>query len=447
MDAKKRELILNGDMRKVLIVLALPIMLGNLIQTAYNITDTYFVSRLGDIEVASVGFVWNLIFLIISLGLGLSVAGRSMIAQYVGADDEESAKQTAGQMFSFMATLGIGFSIIFYILAPYIIRLMGAEGELYRYSLQYLRIILLGMPFQYLFFSFNAIKNGRGDMVTPMIISAVAVVLNIILDPICIFVLDWGVPGAAIATTTARILISIVIMAMLYMGKFGLKLRLPDFKFHKETIVKMLKIGVPVSLGQATAALGFTIMTAMVKSFGEMTLTAYVIGSRVNSVVLMPLMGIGWALTTVAGQNIGAGKIDRVRQGFRTSIAYSLLFALVGGSLMALATSGIVKIFSDNPTVIEQGTYFLYVIIFALPTMGIFQTLIGIFQGTGHTKFSSMLMIGRLWVLRIPMILLFKNFTSFEEKSVWYSIILSNIVVCIVGIIGYLSGLWKKKTI
>lgn len=447
MDAKKRELILNGDMRKVLIVLALPIMLGNLIQTAYNITDTYFVSRLGDIEVASVGFVWNLIFLIISLGLGLSVAGRSMIAQYVGADDEESAKQTAGQMFSFMATLGIGFSIIFYILAPYIIRLMGAEGELYRYSLRYLRIILLGMPFQYLFFSFNAIKNGRGDMVTPMVISAVAVVLNIILDPICIFVLDLGVPGAAIATTSARALIAIVIMVMLYMGKFGLKLRLPDFKFHKETIMKMLKIGVPVSLGQATAALGFTIMTAMVKSFGEMTLTAYVIGSRVNSVVLMPLMGIGWALTTVAGQNIGAGKIDRVKQGFRISIAYSLLFALVGGSLMALATSGIIKIFSDNPTVIEQGTYFLYVIIFALPTMGIFQTLIGIFQGTGHTKFSSMLMIGRLWVLRIPMILLFKNFTSFEEKSVWYSIILSNIVVCIVGIIGYLSGLWKKKTI
>lgn len=447
MDSKKRDLILNGNMRKVLIVLALPIMLGNLIQTAYNLTDTYFVSRLGDLEVAAVGFVWNLVFLILSIGIGLSVAGRSMIAQYIGSDDEEKAKKTTGQIFSLMVILSLGLSVIFYILAPYILKLMGADGELYRHSLKYMRIILLGMPFQYIFFSFNAAKNGRGDMVTPMILSAIAVVINIILDPICIFTLGWGVAGAAIATTVARVIIAIVIIVMLYMGKLGIKLKLPDFKFHKETIAKMLKIGIPASLGQATAALGFTIMAAMVKTFGELTLTAYIIGTRVNSIVLMPLMGIGWALTTVAGQNMGAGKLERVKKGFWTSIAYSILFAITGGIIMAFAASGIIKIFSDNPIVIEQGTYFLYIIILALPTMGIFQSLIGLFQGTGHTKFSSMLMIGRLWLLRIPMILLFKNFTSFEEKSVWYAILLSNIVVCIVGMIGYFSGLWKKKIV
>jgi putative MATE family efflux protein len=449
MDEKKRDLILNGDMRKVIIKLALPLMLSNLIQTIYSITDTYFVSGLGDTEVASIGFVWNLVFLVISLGLGLSVAGRSMISQYVGAHDEERARQAEGQILSFMSVIGLGFSILFYILAPYILKLMGADGNLYKYALTYMRIVMLGMPFSYLYFAFNSIKNARGDMITPMIISAASVVINIILDPICIFDwgFGWGVAGAAIATTFARSIIAIAVIIMISLGKLGIKLKLKDLIFHKQTITKILSIGLPASFGQATAAIGFTIMTVMVKSFGELTLTAYVIGSRINGIVLMPLMGIGWAFTTIAGQNLGNDNIDRVKLGYRWSIIYSMIFAVIGGVLMATLAPKIIGIFTKSPIVIEQGTFFLYIITLALPLMGIFQSLIGLFQGTGHTKFSSFMMIGRLWLLRIPMILLMKNFTNFEEKSVWYAIILSNIVICTVGIIGYFHGFWKKKTV
>lgn len=447
MDSKKRELILNGNMRKVLIVLAMPIMLGNLIQTIYGITDTYFVSQLGDLEVAAIGFVWNIIFLIISLGLGLSVAGRSMIAQYIGADDEESANKAAGQLFAFSGVAGVGISIIFYIIAPYILKLMGADGDLYTYSLTYFRIIVLGMPFAYLYFAFSSIKQGKGDMVMPMIIGAISVAINLILDPLCIFTFGWGVAGAAIATTFSRSIISIVVILMVLGKKIGFNLSIKDFAFHKETIKRILKIGLPASLGQATAAVGFAIMTVIVKSFGELTLTAFVIGNRINSVVLMPLMGIGFALSTVAGQNLGADKPERVKSAFRTSVSYSLVLAVAGGGLIAIFAEDIIKIFTKNPIVIEQGVFYLYVIIVALPLMGIFQSIIGVFQGTGHTKFASALMIGRLWVLRLPMILVMKNLGELAEKSVWYAIVLSNIVICIIGLIGYRAGLWKKKII
>ncbi|MBN1624473.1 MAG: MATE family efflux transporter [Clostridia bacterium] len=449
MDEKKRDMILNGKLGTIIIKLAFPIMLNNLIQTVYNITDTYFVSQLGDTEVAATGFVWNLIFLVISIGMGLSVAGRSMISQYVGAHDEESARHTEAQLFSFLSLLGMAVSIIFYIIAPFIIKLMGAEGDLYTYSLVYMRIIMLGMPFSYLYFAFSSAKNARGDMVTPMIIGAVSVVINVALDPVCIFDwgFGWGVAGAAIATTFARSIIAIAVIIGVSMGKFGMKLSISDLRFDKIIIGKILKLGIPASVGQATAAIGFTIMMVMVKSFGELTLAAYVIGSRVNSVVLMPLMGIGWGLTTIAGQNLGAGNINRVKSAFKWSIGYSMIFAVVGGVIMALTTEGIMEIFSDNPIVIEQGTFFLYMIILALPLMGIFQSMIGLYQGTGHTKFSSIMMIGRLWILRIPMIVIMKNFTDFGERSVWYAIILSNIVICTVGLIGYLQGFWKKKTV
>lgn len=449
MDEKKRDMILNGSMRRVLIKLAIPIMLSNLIQTVYNITDTYFVSGLGDTEVAATGFVWNLVFLVISLGLGFSVAGRSMISQYVGAEDEEKARQTEGQLFSFMSVAGLVLSILFYIAAPGILKLMGADGDLYKFSLVYMRIIMLGMPFSYLYFAFNSIKNARGDMVTPMVISAISVALNIILDPIFIF--DWGlglgVAGAAIATTISRSMTAVAVILLTSSGKLGIKIRWKDLIFHKETIKKIIGIGFPASLGQASSAIGFTIMTAMVKSFGELTLTAFVIGSRINGLVLMPLLGIGWSLTTVAGQNLGADKLDRVKSGFKTSIAYSILFSLIGGIIMALLAPNIVGVFTDNPLVIEQGTAFIYIITLSLPLMGIFQTLIGLYQGTGHTKFSSLMMIGRLWVLRIPMIIVLKSFTNLEEQSIWYAIFLSNAVICIFGFIGYLQGFWKKKTV
>jgi len=214
MDDKKRDMILNGKMSRIIIKLAFPLMLNNLIQTVYNITDTYFVSQLGDTEVAATGFVWNLIFLVISLGLGLSVAGRSMISQYVGAHDEEQARHTEAQLFSFLSVLGLAFSLLFYILAPWILKLMGADGELYKYSLSYMRIIMLGMPFSYLYFAFSSVKNARGDMVTPMVISAISVALNIALDPICIFDwgFGWGVAGAAIATTFSRSVVAIIVI-------------------------------------------------------------------------------------------------------------------------------------------------------------------------------------------------------------------------------------------
>lgn len=447
MKLEKRELIINGDIRKALIKLALPLMLGNLIQTIYNLTDTYFVSRMGDIEVASVGFVWNIIFLIISFGLGFSVAGRSLIAQYLGANKIEKAKKAAGQMMSFSLITGIVFGLIGYFLAPWIVKAMGADGELLVNSVIYLQTIMIGIPFAFVFFAFNSILQGQGDMVTPMILSAISVVINIILDPICIFTLNLGVQGAAIATITARGLLAIAAIYMVVKGKKGIKIERKHYAFTKDIISRIIKIGLPASLGQATAAFGFTFLNVFIKSFGELTLTAFIIGNRINSVVLMPIMGIGHALNTIVGQNIGAGKIDRVKKAVGASIKLAMIISAIGGGILLLINSKVVGIFTSNPIVIEQATYYMNIIVITLPLMGIFQTFIGLFQGSGHTKFAMMMMIGRLWFVRLPMIYLLMTFTSMDEKLIWYAMLVSNVVICIVGFIGYLKGSWKEKTI
>ncbi|MBN2853010.1 MAG: MATE family efflux transporter [Clostridia bacterium] len=447
MDLKKRELIVNGDIKKALITLALPIMLGNLIQTVYNLTDTYFVSRMGDIEVAAVGFVWNIVFLILSLGMGFSVAGRSLIAQYLGANDIENAKKAAGQMLSFSLIAGVSLGLLGFVLTPWIVGAMGAEGQLFENSVVYLRNIMIGMPFAFIYFAFSSILQGQGDMVTPMILSAVSVVINVILDPIFIFTLKLGVRGAALATTSARFVLAAAAVYFVIKGIKGIVVEPRHYKFTKAIVSRIVKIGLPASFGQATAAFGFTIMNVFIKSFGEMTLTAFVIGNRINSLALMPIMGIGQALNTVVGQNIGAGKIDRAKKALATSIKFALLISAIGGGLLFIVNDSVVSIFTNNPIVLEQGTYYMKIIIITLPLMGIFQSFIGLFQGSGHTKFAMMMMIGRLWFLRLPMIYLLMRFTQMDEKLIWYAMLVSNLIICTVGFIGYLKGSWKQKTI
>ena len=447
MEKTKKELILKGNIKNVLFKLAIPIMIGNLIQTVYNITDTYFVSRMGDIEVASVGFVWNIIFLIISFGMGFSVAGRSLIAQYLGADEEENAKKVAGQMLLFSSIIGIILGVVGYVLAPWIVTAMGAEGALYENSVVYLQTIMIGIPFAFVFFGFTSILQGQGDMVTAMILSAISVAINIALDPIFIFTLKLGVKGAALATITARGLLAIVALIMIIRGTKGLKINKRHYKFTKEILSKIVKIGLPASFGQATAAFGYTILNVFIKGFGELTLTAFVIGNRVNSLALMPIMGIGYALNTIVGQNIGAGNIDRVKKSFWTSVKFTLILSLIGGALLLLVNNSIVGVFTKNPIVIEQATYYMKIIVLTLPFMGIFQSFIGLYQGSGHTKFAMMMMIGRLWFIRLPMIYLLVRLTNMDEKLVWYAMLISNLLVCIMGFIGYVKGIWKKRTI
>ncbi|MBS4537635.1 MATE family efflux transporter [Clostridium sp. D2Q-11] len=445
--SKKRDLILNGNMAKVILILSGPIMLNNLIQTIYNLTDTYFVSRLGDLEVNAVGFVWPIIFFMMSIGIGVSIAGTALISQYTGSDDKSDARKVAGQILSFSFIFSIGLGIIGFFITPFIVKTMGAEGEMFRLSVEFLRIILLGMPTMFVFFAFNSIKQGQGDTYTPMIFGALSVGLNIILDPIFIFVLNLGVAGAAIATVLARGIFALYAVYTLFIKKEGIQLHKSDLKLNKTLLQKIISIGLPSSIGQSTTALGFAVLNIFVKSFGASTLTAFIIGNRINSLILMPAMGIGHALSTIVGQNLGADDIKRARKAVKVSTILTTIFLLIGGLIVFILARRIIMIFTDSEEVITQATFYLRVISASLPLMGVFQIFNGTFQGSGHTIMAMSMMTSRLWLFRIPLIILFKNFTNLQERSVWYAMILSNAIVCIIGLILYLSRKWEHKII
>ena len=443
---KKQDLILNGKMSKVILILAGPIMLNNIIQSIYNITDTYFVGQLGSEQMAAMTLVFPVIFFFLSIGMGINIAGTSLISQYIGNNEKDSATKVAGEVITVAVLISVFLGFPGAIVAPKIIKLMGGTNEILTYGTEFLRPMLFGMPTLFLFLAFTAIKQGQGDTVTPMKYTAFSVTLNIILDPLFIFVLDFGIQGAAFATILSRGIFASYAVYTLFFHENGIKISKKDLLLDSN-VIKLIKVGIPSSIGQSMASFGFMFLNGFIIAFGHTTLAAFGIGNRINSLILMPAMGIGNALATIVGQNLGADQVQRAKKAVKTSSILSTVFLLIGGGIFFPFIPQVLRLFSDDPLVINQGITYLRLITLSLPLMGFFQIFVGTFQGSGHTIFAMILMIGRLWALRLPMILVFKQYTNWGSNSVWYAMVLSNAFTCLVGYAIYLSGRWEEKVI
>ena len=446
----KSELILNGSIYKVLFSLSIPIMINSLIQTLYNLVDGIWVSKISSVHFAATSFVWPINFLFIALGIGLSIAGTSLLSQLIGANKIKDAKEYANQLIVISFIISVIFSLIGYLISPFIIRAMGGTGDLANYGNIYLRISFLDIPFMFLFFNINSIMTSQGDTVTPTVLSGISAIMNVILDPIFIFTLNMGIAGAAWATLISRAFLTIVGFYMLFKGDNKIKPNFKGFKFNKDILKEIAIVGLPASIGQSGAALGFIALNGFIVSYGTATMAAFGMVNRVTSLIMQPSMGIGAALTAIVGQNMGAGKLDRVVEAFKKATKTTLIIGVIGAIFIFLFSKETVNFFiqsKDDPEVITQGITYMKYVAFSMPLMGMFSVLQGIFQGSGNTKYSMAMEISRLWFVRLPMILWFKYFTSFGSSGIWFSMSFSNLIVCIYGYWIYRRNGWRNRII
>jgi putative MATE family efflux protein len=440
--SEKREVILNGRMRNVLWVLAVPVMLNNFIQTIYDLTDTYFIGKLGTTEIAAVQFVWPMMFFMMSIAVGLSVATVALISQRTGSGDHRMTARIAGQTLTINFILSLGLGILSWVFVDDVLSLLGAEGALYDRAYEFISVMLFGLPTMFMMFAFNSIRTGIGDTYRPMIFGGLSVVTNIILDPIFIFTLGMGVSGGALATVIARGAFAVIAIGTLFRKNADLKIEFKDLVPDLSILKNFLRIGLPASVGQATTSIGFMVLNLFVIGYGEATLTAFSIGNRINGLILMPAMGIGSALATIVGQNLGANQPERVHQAVRTSVWMTTAILVLGGIVLVTFARPVIGFFTTDPFVISQGVSYLVLITLSIPLMGFFQIFVGVFQGAGRTLYSMTLMLGRLWVVRIPMIFILQKWFSMGPSAVWYSMIFSNLIVCGLGYVLYTRGNW-----
>lgn len=445
--AQSRQTILSDSLLKAVVTLALPVMATNLIQTIYNLVDTFFIGKLGTSQVASVQLSWPVNFLLLSLGAGLSIATTSMIAQHMGAGHPEKAKKVAGQVLIVNLLLSVAVAMVVLPFLGNIVQLLQVEGDLYKYTYQYLFVNFLGLPTMFLMFAYNGIKTGSGDTVSPMILNTAGVVLTIILDPILIFSMNLGVAGGAWAMVISRGLFASYAIYRMFVKPSEIQLKLSDLKPDIDHIKHIFKIAVPSSIGQSMEAFGFLVMNIFIVELGEATLTAFSIGNRVNGLILMPAMGIGAALATIVGQNLGANQLPRAKEAVKISAVLSTCLLTLGGIPMIIWAKPVISAFSTDPSVVSQGAYYLVLITLSIPLMGFFNIFVGTFQGAGHTMMVMFMQLGRLWGLRIPLIIVLMRLMPGNPSAIWYSMILSNFLTVVFGLILYLSKRWEKKVV
>lgn len=450
MKQNKSELIQKGDMYKVLLTLSIPIMINSIIQTLYNLVDGIWVSKISSVHFAATSFVWPINFLFVALGIGLSVAGTSLLSQLLGAGKYKEAREYTTQLMVSSFLLSILFTVVGVVSSPYIIRLMGGEGDFAILANIYLRISFMDLPFMFLYFNINSIMNAQGNTVTPTILSAISALINVVLDPVFIFTFNMGIAGAAWATVLSRAVLAIFGVIFVFKGENDIIPDFRNFKFNKNILKEIVRVGLPASIGQTGSSIGFMFLNGFIVSYGTATMAAFGMVNRVTNLVMQPAMGVGAALTAVIGQNLGAKQFDRATESFIKASKIALCIGIIGGVFIFVFNKEMVNFFiqsKDEPEVIIQSVSYMKFVAFSMPLMGMFSVFQGIFQGSGNTKYSMAMEIGRLWAVRLPMILIFKNFTDFGSTGIWFSMSFSNFIVCLYGLWVYKTHGWKEKTL
>ena len=441
-----RDQILNGNLIMAILTLSVPVVINSFLQTMYNLTDTYWLGKLGTEELAAINLVSPVQNMVLSFGAGITVAGSVLISQYIGAKQDEDAKSMANHIFACAMIFSIVCAAIVALATPAIVTWLGAEGETYRHSVTYLRLVVLDMPFLYMVNMYVAIHQAQGDTFRPMLMNLLGISLNMVLDPLFMVQFAMGVAGAALATVTAKAVPAIIAFILLHNRKKLIYLDLRHLKFEKEKLVNIVKVGLPSAIGGSTSQFGFLLMSRNVFKYGTEAMAAYGIGNKVNGLISLPSNGVGAATAIIVGQNVGAMQLERAEKGYKIARTMIVGFLLVGGFILSRmpVSTAIVSIFSEDETVIAMAADFLSIMAFWVFTNGVYNTTTGLFQGSGHTAVNMVVDVSRLWIFRFGTLFVCEQFLHMGVRSVWYSVVVSNGIAAVVLFIVYLTGHWRK---
>jgi len=467
----------EGGILKPLVYLSLPIVITNLLQTAYNLADTFWLGRYSTEALAAISFGFPMVFLLISLGMGLSVAGSVLVAQHTGADETDQAEYAASQTVTFALAGSLLLGLGSYPFVEPFLAFLGASPAVLPGATAYMEVIALGLPFMFGFFVFISLMRGSGDTITPMVVMFGTVVINVVLDPFLIFGFEanplfgmlgladlqgtlfaatgftgMGIEGAAIATVFSRSLAMVVGIGIMVSGRRGIRINPSDMWPDFEYLPKILRIGVPASIEGTGRALSVNALLIVVGLFSTAVVAAFGIGTRVFSVIFLPAIAVARGVETMSGQNIGAGNYDRAEAA--NYLAAKGLFGILGamGLVIFLLPTPIVAVFTDDPAVLEEGATFLRYTALSFGFIGVMRAFTGGFRGAGKTLTAAAIAMLTLGGIRLPVAYIASQFRLpipyadlvFGVRGIWVAFFVSNVAGAVIAWLWFRRGTWRE---
>ncbi|RQG91964.1 MATE family efflux transporter [Natrarchaeobius chitinivorans] len=472
--------ITEGSLVRPLFHLAWPIVMIQLLQVTYNVVDTLYLGRLSADAVGAISLAFPLVFLLIAIAGGFTTAGAILVAQYTGAEGDRSAGLVAGQTVTFVGLLSVVIGIGGYFYTRPALEILPSDPEtsaaVVPLAADYMEILFLGMPLMFGFFVFSALMRGYGDTRTPMLVMVASVAVNVVLDPFLIFGFQnnplfgwlglrgletalfsatgytgWGIQGAAVATIVARGVATGFGLWILFGTTIGPSVTLADLKPDLGLVEDIVRLGTPSTVEQSTSALAMIALTAIVVTFSPPVVAAYGLGNRLISLVFLPAMGLGRAIDTMVGQNLGADRADRASRSVwlaaSTGAGVMLLVAVVAVTF----TEPIVGVFlgdvPDAPETIVLGVEYVRIRSVEFAFIGVSQVMLGAFRGAGNTKIAMTISLITLWVGRVGTVFVLVFVLEWGATGIWTGMAVGNVLGAIVGAAWFSRGTWKDTYI
>jgi len=434
----------QGAPWKKLLLFTVPLLIGNLFQQMYSTADAMILGRfVGDNALAAVGSSIPIFFLIMVLMMGIAMGAGVMVAQYFGAKKREELSYTVGAALMLTTILGAVIMIFAPMGTRWLLLLLDTPLEILDDSVLYMNILLWGVLGMAYFNILSGILRGLGDAFSPLLYLAFTSILNVLLNVLFIIILGWGVWGAAIGTVFAQGLTSLLCLRRLLKMRSVFDMGWRYMRPNKYYIKQVLRLGVPTGASQAIFALAMMVVQPLANSFGPMFLAVNIIVMRIDGFVMMPNFSFGNSMTVYAGQNMGAGKLERVGKGLRQCSLMAVGTAGVLVGILLLFGHHVAGAFTDTPEVVEMSMQMLRILSVGYVIFAVNMVLWGVIRGAGDAMSPMWASLLNTVVIRVPTAYLFVHLMG-RPEALFYSLLVGWISNVVLGVIVYRIGKWRK---
>ena len=432
----------EGPITRNILLFALPLMFGNLLQQMYNIADTWVVGRfLGADALAAVGSSYTLMTFLTSILLGLCMGSGAAISMQYGSGEADKMRNSVFQSFVLIAGMALVLNLLVYVGMDGILWVLRVPAELRALMKEYLRIIFLGIAATFLYNYFANLLRAIGNSVVPLVFLAVSAILNVVLDLVCVLVLRWGVAGAAGATVFSQYVSGVGIAVYTLKCFPQLRPTRADCRWDRQNLAAILNLSVMTSVQQSVMNFGILMVQGLVNSFGTVIMAAFAAAVKIDSFAYMPVQDFGNAFSTYVAQNYGAGKTDRIRKGIRSAGLTSAGFCILISVLVCAFAAPLMSIFIDpsQSEIIAAGVHYLRIEGACYIGIGLLFLLYGYYRAVNQPGMSVVLTIASLGT-RVALAYLLSA-TPLGVTGIWLSVPIGWALADAIGI-GYD---WKTK--
>ena len=421
-----------------------PMLIGNIFQQSYNVIDSVIVGRaIGKSALAAVGASFPILFMLIALMIGATMGFSILISQYFGAKDMARVRRAIDTAYIFLFFASLAATAVGLSASGAILRLLNTPPEIMPQALIFLRIMFAGIIFLFGYNSISAILRGLGDSKTPLYFLIISTVLNVILVALFVLGFKWGIAGSAWATVLAQS--ASFIMGVVYLNRTHpvLTFRLKGLEFDREIFRKSMAIGLPTGVQQVLVAGGMMALTRIVNGFGTNAIAAFTAAGRIDTFAVMPAMNLSAAISTFVGQNIGAGRLDRVKHGLKAALLISGAVSLATTLAVIVFGWHLIGMFNSDPAVIAIGARYLLIVGGFYVIFSSMFVITGALRGAGDAVVPMIITILALWGIRIPVSAWLSSRVGTD--GIWWGIPIAWTAGLFLSAAYYRTGRWKRK--